>query len=65
MSDRIETITKAICRSGKFETGEGTCAVICMSHLGSARKGCSYHATVHRKLAEHIADALDKAEGQS
>jgi len=59
-------ITKALCQSGKFETGQGTCAAICMEVLGSARSGphgCPNAARVHGKLASSIADALRQAKG--
>ena len=64
MSDRIAIIAEALCKSGKFETGEGTCAVICMSHLGSARRSCSYRLSVHGKLAQQIDEAVAKAEAR-
>lgn len=57
---KTETIARAICKSGKFETGEGTCAFICMDQLGSARRGCPHINKVHGKLAEAIAAALEK-----
>jgi len=54
-----EAIARAICRSGKFETGQGTCAPICMGQLGDARTGpCRHAASVHKKLAAQIAAAL-------
>lgn len=32
-----------LCKSGRYETGEGTCAMICMQQLGDPRKtGCAY-----------------------
>ena len=61
-------VTKAICQSGKFETGQGTCAAICMEVLGSARSGphgCPHSARVHGRLAASIADALRQAKGGS
>lgn len=58
---RVEVIARAICKSGKLETGEGTCAPICMSQLGDARRGCAYTLQVHGKLAEYIAASLDDA----
>lgn len=60
---RQSVIALALCKSGKFETGEGTCAFACMSELGDARKkGCPHHPRVHAQLAERIADALAKSE---
>ena len=65
MIGRIEIITKAICKSGKFETGEGTCDLLCMSGLGDVRlSGCSYHKQIHGDMAKKIADALDKADAK-
>lgn len=60
-----ETIAKAICKSGKFETGEGTCAVLCMDQLGSARRNCPHATRVHAKLAEHIAATLSQLKESS
>lgn len=62
MIDRIAVITKAICKSRKFETGQGTCAMLCMSGLGDVRRsGCAYHQQIHGDMAKQIVDALDKA----
>jgi hypothetical protein len=61
--DRIAIIAKALCKSGKFETGEGTCAMLCMSQPGSARRSCDYRNEVHGKLAEQIDAAISKATG--
>ncbi len=49
MTDKIiEAVTQAICKSGKFETGEGTCAFVCMDQLGDARRGpCSHAFGIH------------------
>jgi hypothetical protein len=60
MTSSVEIIARTICKSGKFETGEGTCAFICMGQLGDARRGCSHATSVHKKLAEAIAAALEK-----
>jgi len=49
-----DKICKALCKSGKFETGQGTCAPICMEQLGEARKYCSRREQVFGKLAEQI-----------
>lgn len=62
MTDRTAIITKAICKSGKFESGHGTCAFLCMQGLGDVRKsGCAYHQKIHGDMARQIVDALDKA----
>lgn len=58
-----EAVARAICQSGKFETGEGTCALLCMDQLGSPRKkGCCHSARVHGKLANSILSLLRSAE---
>lgn len=58
-----EAVARAICQSGKFETGEGTCALLCMDQLGSPRKkGCCHSARVHGKLANSILSLLRRAE---
>lgn len=42
---------RVLCRSGKFETGQGTCAPICMQFLGNPRKnGCGEAMRVHGAL---------------
>ena len=48
---------KAICRSGKFETGQGTCTLLCMQFLGDPRKnGCPNALRIHGKLALDVLD---------
>ncbi|OWQ97989.1 hypothetical protein CDQ91_10235 [Sphingopyxis witflariensis] len=43
---------KVICRSGRFETGQGTCAMLCMEFLGDPRRnGCPHALKIHGKLA--------------
>lgn len=54
MKQEIETCTRVLCKSGKFETGEGTCALICMDQLGDARKNCSHRMEVFGKLAQEL-----------
>lgn len=54
----VEIIAKVICKSGKFECGQGCCAPICMENLGDARSKCSRCTQVHGKLAGQITDAL-------
>lgn len=55
----IERASIAICKSAKFETGEGTCALLCMDQLGDPRKnGCHHATTVHKLLAESVLAAL-------
>lgn len=63
-------VAKAICKSGRFETGEGTCAVLCMEALGDARagQGCRHTSRIHGRMAADIVAALAaaaKAEAQS
>jgi len=52
-------IAKAICKSGKFETGEGTCSMLCMDQLGDARSNCAHVIAVHGDLATQINSAID------
>ena len=47
----VERMAKAICQSGKFETGQGTCSLFCLDHLGDARRNCSHAPRLHKKLA--------------
>ncbi len=57
----LEAVTQAICKSGKFETGEGTCAFVCMDQLGDARQGlCSHALGIHNKLAKDVITAYLK-----
>ena len=54
----LEAVTRAICKSGRFETGEGTCAFVCMDQLGDARKRPCVHALrIHSKLAQAVITA--------
>ncbi len=56
---QLEKCTTAICMSGKFETGEGTCSFICIDQLGDARiRPCQHRHEVHNKLARFILLAL-------
>ena len=51
----------AICRSRQFETGQGTCAVICMDQLGDPRaRGCCHAKNVHKSLANAVNKAALK-----
>lgn len=62
VADR-EAVARALCESGKFETGQGTCAALCMDQLGSVReKGCGHLVRVHGKLADAILSHLRPAE---
>lgn len=59
MKTVCEKIAKAICQSDRYETGEGTCAVICMDQLGSPRKnGCHHIMRVHGAVAEKVFAAI-------
>lgn len=50
-----ERLARALCKSGKFDTGQGTCALVCMDQLGDPRKsGCHHCTTVHGALADAI-----------
>lgn len=57
-----EAVARVLCQSGKFETGQGTCAVLCMDQLGDVRKkGCGHCSRVHGKLADAILSLLRTA----
>lgn len=56
-----EIVARELCESRKFETGHGTCALLCMDQLGDARgqqHGCPHRAKVFSALAERIVSAL-------
>lgn len=54
----LKAIAFAICRSGKFECGEGRCAVLCMDSLGNKPKECGLTLRIHGKLASAALSAL-------
>ena len=59
--DPVATICKVLCQSKVFETGQGTCALICMDQLGNPRKRGCYHASrVHDRIALAILEALSE-----
>ena len=58
--NRREKICQAICKSGKFESGQGTCAPLCMDQLGEARRKCPHIGIVHGVLADKILQAIDE-----
>lgn len=63
MNDIETRIAHAICQSRKFETGEGTCAAICLDQLGDARKPrCRHEVKVHSALAGAIIKAIEPPE---
>jgi len=64
MNEMIErVVSSAICRSWKYDTGEGTCAVICMEGLGNVRSsGCQHRAKVHGKLTIAVLTAIEQAD---
>jgi len=51
-------ICEVLCKSGKFETGEGTCALICLDQLGEARKACTHREQIYGALALAIMDTI-------
>ena len=58
---KTRQVCKALCQSGKFETGQGGCALLCMSMLGSSRSGphgCEHAEHVHGDLAHQIIDSM-------
>jgi hypothetical protein len=54
----LKAIAFAICRSGKFECGEGRCAVLCMDYLGDKPKECGHALRIHGKLASAALSSL-------
>lgn len=62
MTTRLEAVCTVLCKSGKFETGEGTCAPICMGMLGDARRNCGFRVQVHMKIGAAILGAIDALE---
>ena len=58
MSKTMEQACRAICHSRKFETGEGTCALRCMEHLGCARDKCAHVDLIHGDLARLVISAI-------
>lgn len=59
MTDK-ERVCKAICKSGRFETGHGTCSLLCMDQLGDARRDCRHRDKVHNDMATLILKELDR-----
>lgn len=56
-----QLICQGACLSHVFETGQGTCAPMCMDQLGDARvPGCRHVVTVHSRLADKIIEVLCK-----
>lgn len=56
-SEAVERVARAICKSGKFECGQGCCAPICMESLGDARRSCAHVVRVHGDLATRVLNA--------
>lgn len=54
MTDDLRTgMARAICRTGRIETGQGTCSLFCMDQLGDPRKsGCWHVERVHGAIAD-------------
>ena len=65
----VEECAREICRSGKFECGQGRCAVLCMDSLGDVRKsphGCSHSVRLHGAMARAvIRRTLEWAAGEA
>lgn len=47
-SDRLRTMCREKCQGGKYETGSGTCALICMENIAprSSPHGCPHAVAV-------------------
>jgi hypothetical protein len=57
--DLVKVICDVLCKSKVFETGQGTCALVCMDQLGDPRKrGCWYATRVHDRVALAVLEAL-------
>jgi hypothetical protein len=57
--DVVERVARTICKSGKFECGEGACSFICLDQLGVAREPrCSHVVQVHGDLARAAIAAI-------
>lgn len=52
------TICRSLCRSGRFEVGEGACTFLCMDQLGDARVNCHHVEEIFGRLAQKIIDDL-------
>jgi hypothetical protein len=66
VADPVASVCKVLCQSKVFETGQGTCALICMEQLGNPRKrGCYHAARVHDRMAISILEALTATEEKS
>lgn len=66
VKSKVERIAQVICRSGKFECGQGRCAVMCMDSLGDIRKsphGCHHATHLYGKLAGAILNELEATDG--
>ena len=62
MAGKVTRVARALCQSGKFETGEGTCAILCLDVLGSARggpHGCPHVVQIHGTLACAVIKAVE------
>lgn len=54
-SNDLEAACHKLCQSGKYDIGEGRCALICLDQLGSPRDkphGCPHAVEVLRSLVE-------------
>lgn len=56
VSDRVKAMCNAKCQSRKYETGQGTCALICMEHNEprSTPGGCPKAVSVFRHTFEGL-----------
>lgn len=61
LAEHQAIVARALCKSGKFETGQGTCAAQCLEQLGEVRKVCPYVTRIHGKLARQIVEALNES----
>tara|TARA_R110000868_G_scaffold71029_1_gene208414 strand:- start:344 stop:529 length:186 start_codon:yes stop_codon:yes gene_type:complete len=60
--DDIAKIAEVLCKSRKFESGEGTCAMSCMDQIGVARGDCRHRDRIFGELANDILSALENSK---
>lgn len=60
---KVVRVSRVLCLSGKFETGQGTCSLLCLDQLGDARKiPCRRVTVVHGELAAKIVRELEESK---
>lgn len=60
---RITAGCIALCQTGRWETGQGTCAAICMEQLGPVRPRPCRHATkIFGTIVKSVLKAVDEVK---